>query len=182
MGGGDDLVSYATGNSKDYTVTLVGEEIHVTGPTTKDIIIGGRFVEFMDDNKLIDTSYLTSKLQSSFKEVVHSFKDNTRTEEYTYAGVTYPENLLGWFTQKVFLFDIDLDSNKDIIFPIAKGYAQVGDYSTYTPFIALTVSNGKLVFDQSINDTLPIANTAGKDKTYISKSYKVGCFCKFKYI
>ena len=75
MGGGDDLVSYANGNSKDYIVTLVGEEIHVTGPTTKDIIIGGRYVEFMDDNKLIDTSYLTSKLQSSFKEVVHSFKD-----------------------------------------------------------------------------------------------------------
>ena len=31
MGGGDDLVSYANGNSKDYTVNLVGEEIHVTG-------------------------------------------------------------------------------------------------------------------------------------------------------
>ena len=170
MGGGDDLVSYATGNSKDYTVTLVGEEIHVTGPTTKDIIIGGRFVEFMDDNKLIDTSYLTSKLQSSFKEVVHSFKDNTS------AGVTYPENLLGWFTQKVFLFDIDLDSNKDIIFPIAKGYAQVGDYSTYTPFIALTVSNGKLVFDQSINDTLPIANTAGRTKPIYLKATESDAF------
>ena len=172
MGGGDDLVSYAPGRgpSTDYEVKLIGEEIHVTGPSTKDIIIGGRYVEFMDDNKLIDTSYLTSKLQSSFKEVVHSFKDNTRTEEYTYAGVTYPENLLGWFTQKVFLFDIDLDSNKDIIFPIAKGYAQVGDYSTYTPFIALTVSNGKLVFDQSINDTLPVANTAGRTKPIYLKA------------
>ena len=172
MGGGDDLVSYAPGRgpSTDYEVKLIGEEIHVTGPSTKDIIIGGRYVEFMDDNKLIDTSYLTSKLQSSFKEVVHSFKDNTRTEEYTYAGVTYPENLLGWFTQKVFLFDIDLDSNKDIIFPIAKGYAQVGDYSTYTPFIALTVSNGKLVFDQSINDILPVANNAGRTKPIYLKA------------
>ena len=84
--------------------------------------------------------------------------------------MTYPENLLGWFTQKVFLFDIDLDSNKDIIFPIAKGYAQVGDYSTYTPFIALTVSNGKLVFDQSINDTLPVANTAGRTKPIYLKA------------
>ena len=172
MGGGDDRVSYAPGRgpSTDYEVKLIGEEIHVIGKSTTDIIIGGRYVEFMDDNKLIDTSYLTSKLQSSFKEVVHSFKDNTRTEEYTYAGVTYPENLLGWFTQKVFLFDIDLDGNKDIIFPIAKGYAQVGDYSTYTPFIALTVSNGKLVFDQSINDTLPIANTAGRTKPIYLKA------------
>ena len=84
--------------------------------------------------------------------------------------MTYPENLLGWFTQKVFLFDIDLDSNKDIIFPIAKGYAQVGDYSTYTPFIALTVSNGKLIFDQSINDTLPVANTAGRTKPIYLKA------------
>ena len=152
MGGGDDRVSYAPGRgpSTDYEVKLIGEEIHVIGKSTTDIIIGGRYVEFMDDNKLIDTSYLTSKLQSSFKEVVHSFKDNTRTEEYTYAGVTYPENLLGWFAAKVFLFDIDLDGNKDVIFPIAKGYAQIGDYSTYTPFIALTVSNGKLVFYQSI--------------------------------
>ena len=172
MGGGDDLVSYAPGRgpSTDYEVKLIGEEIHVIGKSTTDIIIGGRYVEFMDDNKLIDTSYLTSKLQSSFKEVVHSFKDNTRTEEYTYAGVTYPENLLGWFAAKVFLFDIDLDGIKDIIFPIAKGYAQVGDYSTYTPFIALTVSNGKLVFDQSINDILPVANNAGRTKPIYLKA------------
>ena len=42
MGGGDDRVSYAAGNSKDYTVSLVDDEIHVIGPRFKDIIIGGR--------------------------------------------------------------------------------------------------------------------------------------------
>ena len=45
MGGGDDRVSYAAGNSKDYTVSLVDDEIHVIGPRFKDIIIGGRYVE-----------------------------------------------------------------------------------------------------------------------------------------
>ena len=85
MGGGDDLVSYANGNSKDYTVTLVGDEIHVTGPTTKDIIIDGRYVEFMDDNKLIDTDYLKKPIKSNFIELVHSFEDATETEAYSYS-------------------------------------------------------------------------------------------------
>src|SRR6056300_329177 len=41
MGIGDDMVSYAPGRgaSTDYTITNVGDEVHVTGPNTKDIII-----------------------------------------------------------------------------------------------------------------------------------------------
>ena len=170
MGGGDDRVSYAAGNSKDYTVSLVDDEIHVIGPRFKDIIIGGRYVEFMEDNRIIDTSYLSSKIKSTLIKEVYSFKDSTRTEEYTYAGVTYPEQLLGWFTQKVFLFDVNLDGDKDIIFPIAKGYAQVGNYSTYTPFIALTVNNGSLEYNEEINSFMPIANTAGRTKPIYLKA------------
>ena len=73
MGGGDDRVSYASGNSKDYTITLVGDEIHVTGPTTKDIIIGGRYVEFMADNKIIDTDYLKQPITATFIKTIYSF-------------------------------------------------------------------------------------------------------------
>ncbi len=170
MGGGDDRVSYPGGNSEDYTISLVGEEIHVIGPQFKDIIVGGRYIEFMDDNKIIDTSYLTNNIQSEEINVVYSFTDNTMTEEYTYAGVTNPPQLLGWFPSKVFLFDVDLDGNKDVIIPMAKGYAQVGDYSTYTPFIALTVNDGKLEYNENINSYMPVANTAGRAKSIFLKA------------
>ena len=163
MGGGDDLVSYANGNSKDYTVTLVGDEIHVTGPTTKDIIIGGRYVEFMDDNKLIDTDYLKKPIKSNFIELVHSFEDATETEAYSYSGADYEAGLINWFPQKVFIFDVNNDGEDDVILPMAKGYAQKGINSA-TPFIALTVENGKLIFDEDINATMPIDAAAGRSK------------------
>ena len=120
MGCGDDLVSYANGNSKDYTVTLVGDEIHVTGPKTKDIIIGGRYVEFMDDNKLIDTDYLKKPIKSNFIELVHSFEDATETEAYSYSGADYEAGLISWFPQKVFIFDVNNDGEDDVILPMAK--------------------------------------------------------------
>ena len=163
MGGGDDLVSYANGNSKDYTVNLVGEEIHVTGPTTKDIIIGGRYVEFMNDNKLIDTDYLKKPIKSNFIELVHSFEDATETEAYSYSGADYEAGLISWFPQKVFIFDVNNDGEDDVILPMAKGYAQKGINSA-TPFIALTVENGKLIFDEDINATMPIDAAAGRSK------------------
>ena len=39
MAGGDDTINYG-GNSKDYTVTPIGDEIHVQGPIYKDIMTG----------------------------------------------------------------------------------------------------------------------------------------------
>jgi len=170
MGGGDDKVSYPAGNSEDYTISLVGEEIHVIGPQFKDIIVGGRYIEFMDDNKIIDTSYLTNNIQSEEIKVIYSFTDNTMTEEYTYAGVTNPPQLIGWSPSKPFLFDIDLDGIKDVILPMAKGYAQVGDYSTYTSFIALTVRDGELEYNENINSYMPIANASGRSKSIFLKA------------
>ena len=114
----------------------------------------------MDDDKIIDTSYLTNNIQSEEIKVIYSFTDNTMTEEYTYAGVTNPPQLIGWSPSKPFLFDIDLDGIKDVILPMAKGYAQVGDYSTYTSFIALTVRDGKLEYNENINSYMPIANAS----------------------
>ena len=170
MGGGDDKVSYPAGNSEDYTISLVGEEIHVIGPQFKDIIVGGRYIEFMDDDKIIDTSYLTNNIQSEEIKVIYSFTDNTMTEEYTYAGVTNPPQLIGWSPSKPFLFDIDLDGIKDVILPMAKGYAQVGDYSTYTSFIALTVRDGELEYSENINSYMPIANASGRSKSIFLKA------------
>ena len=170
MGGGDDKVSYPAGNSEDYTISLVGEEIHVIGPQFKDIIVGGRYIEFMDDDKIIDTSYLTNNIQSEEIKVIYSFTDNTMTEEYTYAGVTNPTQLIGWSPSKPFLFDIDLDGIKDVILPMAKGYAQVGDYSTYTSFIALTVRDGELEYNENINSYMPIANASGRSKSIFLKA------------
>ncbi len=170
MGGGDDKVSYPGGNSKDYTISLVGEEIHVIGPQFKDIIVDGRYIEFMDDDKIIDTSYLTNNIQSEEIKIIYSFTDNTMTEEYTYAGVTNPPQLIGWSPAKPILFDVNLDGIKDVILPMAKGYAQVGDYSTYTSFIALTVRDGELEYNENINSYMPVANAAGRSKSIFLKA------------
>jgi len=168
-GGGDDLVSYKNGNSKDYSITLVDDEIHIISPTTKDIIIGGRYVEFMDDNKLIDTDYLKKPILSSYVKLVHTFEDDTRTESYTYSGVTYESGLINWFPQKVFIFDVNDDGEDDVILPMGKAYAQKGINSS-TPFIALTVKDGELIFDKDINDTMPIDAAAGRSKPLFLKA------------
>ena len=55
----------------------------------------------------------------------------------------------------------------DVILPMAKGYAHLGINSA-TPFIALTVKNGKLIFDEDINATMPIDAAAGRSKPLVS--------------
>ena len=124
--------------------TLVGDEVHVISPTTKDIIIGGRYIEFMVDKTIIDTEYFKKPILSSYVKLVHTFEDDTQTESYTYSGVTYEAGLINWFPQKVFIFDVNDDGQNDVILPIGKGYAQKGINSA-TPFIALTVKDGELI-------------------------------------
>ena len=167
MGGGNDQVIYAPqrGPSTDYEVKTVGNEIHVIGSSTTDIIIGGKYVWFMADEKIIDTDpeYLKKPIISNYVKLIHSFEDDTRTESYTYAGVTYNAKLIDWFPQKVFIFDVNDDGQDDVILPIGKGYAQKGINSA-TPFIALTVKDGTLIFDEEINSTMPIDAAAGRSK------------------
>ena len=160
MGGGDDRVSYAPGRgpSTDFEVKLVGDEIHVIGKSTKDIIIGGRYVEFMDDNKLIDTQYLTKPIIASFVKEIHSFTSDTRTEKYIYAGDERGGKLADWFPQQVFTLDINGDEINDVILPMSFGYASGIDGRT--PFIALTSSSGTLEFNEEINATMPITTGA----------------------
>ena len=160
MGGGDDRVSYAPGRgpSTDFEVKLVGDEIHVIGKSTTDIIIGGRYVEFMDDNKLIDTQYLTKPIIASFVKEIHSFTSDTRTEKYIYAGDERGGKLADWFPQQVFTLDINGDEINDVILPMSFGYASGIDGRT--PFIALTSSSGTLEFNEEINATMPITTGA----------------------
>ena len=161
MGGGDDRVSYASGNSKDYTITLVGDEIHVTGPTTKDIIIGGRYVEFMADNKIIDTDYLKQPITATFIKTIYSFDDETTVPTYIYSGDTKGGGLAAWFPQSAALLDLNNDSIEDLIIPMNKGYASGID--TSTPFIALSSGNGTLSYDEDINLIMP--TTTGARRT-----------------
>jgi hypothetical protein len=84
MGIGDDRISYTSqrGVSNDFSITKVGDEIHITGPSTKDIMIGGRYIEFMGDNKIIDTQYLNQPIISTYIKQLYSFEDSTMTEKY----------------------------------------------------------------------------------------------------
>ena len=168
MAGGDDKISYG-GNSKDYTITPIGDEIHVQGPIYKDIMTGVRYIEFRGDNIQTDLNYLEQPISSSFIKIVHSFTDDTLSEAWTYAGVETPAGLVNWFPQKVFTFDVNSDGFEDVILPMGKGYAQKGVNSA-TPFIALTVKDGELVYDDDINATMPIDAASGRSKPLFLES------------
>ena len=160
MGIGDDMVSYAPGRgaSTDYTITNVGDEVHVTGPNTKDIIIGGRYIEFMDDNKIIDTQYFQRPIISTYTKLIYRFEDDTKTEVYIYAGDERGGKLASWFPQQVFTLDINDDKIDDVILPMSFGYASGLDGRT--PFIALTTANGTLEFNDEINEQMPFTTGA----------------------
>ena len=156
MGGGDDVVSYPPGKgpSTDFEIKLVDDEIHVIGKTTTDIVIGGRYIEFMDDNKKIDTDYLKQPITSSFIKTIYSFDDDTTVPTYLYSGQTKGGGLADWFPQSAAQLDLNSDGIEDVIIPMNKGYASGID--TSTPFIALTSENGTLTYDEDINLIMPI--------------------------
>ena len=112
-------------------------------------MIGGRYIEFMGDNKIIDTQYLERPIISKYTKLIHSFEDSTKTEVYIYAGDERGGKLAEWFPQQVFTLDINDDKINDVIFPMSFGYASGLDGRT--PFIALTTSNGTLEFNNEIN-------------------------------
>ena len=160
MGVGNDRISYTSGrgDSTDFTINKVGDEIHIIGPNTKDIMIGGRYIEFMGDNKIIDTQYLDRPIISKYTKLIHSFEDSTKTEVYIYAGDERGGGLASWFPQQVFTLDINDDKINDVILPMSFGYASGLDGRT--PFIALTTSNGTLEFNNEINAKMPVTTGA----------------------
>jgi len=171
-GGGGDKITYAPSPggsapsrvSTNYTITKIGDEVHIVGPDTKDIVSGVRFIEFMEDNKTIDLSYLLddSGLKASLQGKIYSFYDDTLTPPYTYSGVDYPEALVNYLPQGTYVIDINDDGIDDVVFPMFKGYATSTD--TSTKYIALTTSNGSLVFDEAINDTMPVTSASRRSE------------------
>ena len=92
-------------------------------------------------------------------KIIYSFNDATIAPAYVYNNVEYESKLISWWSQAPFLLDLNNDKIKDVILPISKGYGTGIDGST--PFIALTTSNGSLVFDDNINSKMPIT-TGGR--------------------
>ena len=167
-GGGGDKIAYAPSpgrESTNYTITKVDNEVHIVGPDTKDIVTGVRFIEFMEDNKTIDLSYLLndSGLKASLQGKLYSFYDDTLTPPYTYSGVDYPEALVNYLPQGTYVIDINDDGIDDVVFPMFKAYGTGAD--TSTKYIALTTSNGSLVFDEAINDTMPITSASRRSES-----------------
>jgi len=154
-GGGSDRVSYAPGRgaSTDYEISYIDGSIHVKGENTLDIIKNVSTIEFMDDSKIIDTSYFSNPIKAKLKYTSYKFYDDTIAPEYTYAGVTTEAKLVSWFAQGGALLDLNEDGTKDVIIPISKGYASGIDGRT--PFIALTTEAGKLIYDEEINEYMP---------------------------
>ena len=161
-GGGEDTVIYYNKSSSDYSVSLVGDEIHIQGSSTLDKLKDVRYIEFREDNKIIDTNYYTNPLQANEKEIIYQFSDSTKNESYVYAGVERKADLIVIQGQAVFLLDINNDNIKDAIFPIKYGYASGVD--TSARFVALTSSNNSLIYDETINETMPTTSAARTSK------------------
>ena len=157
-GGGEDTVIYYNKSSSDYSVSLVGDEIHIQGSSTLDKLKDVRYIEFREDNKIIDTNYYTNPLQANEQKVIYQFSDSTKNESYVYAGVERKADLIIIQAQSVFLLDVNNDNIKDAIFPIKYGYASGVD--TSARFVALTSSDNSLTYDEAINETMPTTSGA----------------------
>ena len=116
----------------------------------------------MVDKTIIDTEYFKKPILSSYVKLVHTFEDDRKWNTYLLTKIS------GWFNKLVptknFIFDVNDDGQNDVNYLLGKGYAQKGINSA-TPFIALTVKDGELIFDEDINSTMPIDAAAGRSKT-----------------
>ena len=157
-GGGDDQVVYFGKTENDFEIQYVGNEVHVVGNQTKDILTNVRYVKFFDDNKVVDINFNTIPLRATKIEKLYSFEDDTFSPAYVYNNVEYPSQLIAWQLQDAFIIDINSDGSDDIVIPVQKGYASGIDNST--PFITLTSSNGTLIFDDTANAQMPITSGA----------------------
>ena len=156
-GGGEDTVSYTygKGTSKDFEIAYKDDgSIHVKGPNdTLDILTNISTIKFFDDDQSIDVAFFTRPIKAKLNSEIYTFYDNTMAPEYTYAGKVYESRVVSWFAQGGSLLDLNEDGIDDAIFPMSKGYASGVDGTT--PFIALTTSNGTLIYDEEINITMP---------------------------
>ena len=156
-GGGEDTVSYTygKGTSKDFEIAYKDDgSIHVKGPNdTLDILTNISTIKFFDDDQSIDVAFFTRPIKAKLNSEIYTFYDNTMAPEYTYAGKIYESRVVSWFAQGGSLLDLNEDGIDDAIFPMSKGYASGVDGTT--PFIALTTSNGTLIYDEEINLTMP---------------------------
>ena len=156
-GGGEDTVSYTygKGTSKDFEIAYKDDgSIHVKGPNdTLDILTNISTIKFFDDDQSIDVAFFTRPIKAKLNSEIYTFYDNTMAPEYTYAGKVYESRVVSWFAQGGSLLDLNEDGIDDAIFPMSKGYASGVDGTT--PFIALTTSNGTLIYDEEINLTMP---------------------------
>ena len=157
-GGGDDQVVYYGKTENDLEIKYVGNEVHVIGSTTKDILTNVRYIKFFDDNKIVDVIFNTIPLRATKIDKVHSFEDDTYTPGYVYNNIEYKSDLVYFDFNDVILIDLNEDGTKDVVIPVNKGYATGLDNTT--PFIALTASNGTLVFDEVANSKMPITSGA----------------------
>ena len=112
-----------------------------------------------------------NKINAKEIKILHTFYDDTMAPAYIYQGEEYPARLINWWVQAPILIDLNNDGIKDVVLPISKGYATGIDGST--PFIALTTSDGSLIFDQTINSKMPITTGAKRSEkiTLVNTDY-----------
>ncbi len=112
------------------------------GPASDELLI-----EIGAKTQAIGRATLTKAYQ------IHSFSTRDMVPEYVYAGVTYPGGVADIFPQAHVSLDFRGDQFPEAVIPLTKAYGT--PFYAALPFLILSNSDGRLVYDAEQNEQLP---------------------------
>ena len=165
MGGGQDVVKMWQLNSSQYSIRQVANTVVLTSATGRIELRDVERVEFAD--RTIDTTYHDSPYFARRYDI-HSFTESEWSRAWTYAGVTYPAQLVSYFPQAVNPFDVGADGDPDLIVPLNRGYRTGVD--TRYHFQVLENVGGRLVYSEAMTGDSPfIAGSRRTEAIFINR-------------
>lgn len=165
MGPGQDVVRMWQLDSSQYSIRQVANTVVLTSATSRIELRDVERLEFAD--RTIDTTF-HDRPYFDFQYDIRSFTESQWSQPWTYAGVTYPAQLVSYFAQAVSPFDIGADGDPDLIVPLNRGYRTGVD--TRHPFQVLENVGGKLVYNEALTEASPfIAGSRRTDTIFINR-------------
>lgn len=145
MGGGQDVVRMWQLDSSQYSIRQVAGTVVLASAAGRIELRNVERLEFAD--RSIDTTYRDSPY-FALQYDIRSFTETEWSQAWTYAGVTYPAQLVSYFPQAVGPFDVGADGDADLVVPLNRGYRTGVD--TRYHFQVLENVDGKLVYSEAM--------------------------------
>lgn len=165
MGGGQDVVKMWQIDSSGYSIRQFANTVVLTSATNRIELRDVERLEFTD--RAIDTTYHASPY-FALQYDIHSFIEREWSQAWTYAGVTYPAQLVSYFPQAVSPFDVGADGDPDLVVPLNRGYRTGVD--TRFHFQVLENVGGKLVYSDAMTADSPfIAGSRRTEAIFIQR-------------